>query len=409
MDPIDSNINTLSDLIFKYVKGELTREEAEFLELWKAEDPGNAELFNTLLDEITMREGVANVYTARSSKERVRQRLKSELVIGQEQTGSRRELWKNTWLRYAAAVLAVTGLLTWLLQTNRPKEIQETNLTSATPELHDAHPGEDKASLTLADGTVIVLDSAFGGQLAQQGSSTIIQDIGSITYSMNRKSPAAGGQLPGGTTVFNTMRTPRGGQYRLTLADGTRVWLNAESAITFPVAFTGPDRRVKVEGEVYFEVAKDKSKPFRVTAGNTDIEVLGTSFNVNAYRDVGNINTTLLEGSVKIYAGGEAKILRPGQQAQVSAEHSIAIDHSPNIEEVIAWKNGLFYFENAGLEAVMQQLGRWYNVEIVYERTIPGRRFEGKIQRSLELSDVLESLSKNDIHFKIDKNKIVVY
>jgi ferric-dicitrate binding protein FerR (iron transport regulator) len=194
------------------------------------------------------------------------------------------------------------------------------------------------------------------------------------------------------------MSTPRGGQYQLQLPDGSKVWLNAESSITYPITFTGNERKVTISGEVYFEVAKDKNKPFRVSAGDLHVEVLGTHFNINAYADEGSAKTSLLEGSVKI----DREILQPGQ-AYVNGK-VIAAD----VEHDVAWKNGVFNFNDQNLSQIMRQLARWYNLEIEYPQGVPKKEYGGEIGRNLTLAQVLKGLENSGVRFELKGRQLIV-
>jgi len=253
--------------------------------------------------------------------------------------------------------------------------------------------------LTLSDGTAITLDSAANGTIAQQGRSSIVKTAGGeIVYD------ASG--VPGGEVMMNTMSTPRGGQYRLTLPDGTAVWLNAASSITYPVAFTGNDRKIKVTGEVYLEVVKNAKMPFMVDVdGRTTIEVLGTSFNVNSYVDEGVITTTLVEGKVMVLPGNKTVVaasaqrqdggvtLKPGQQAfQPNNTFTIRMSSSANVEQVLAWKNGIFNFTGKSFPSVMQEIERWYDIQVRYEGAIPTREIKGEMDRGVQLTDLIRFL-----------------
>jgi transmembrane sensor len=264
---------------------------------------------------------------------------------------------------------------------------------------NEVAPGGNKATLTLADGSVITLDSAGNGLLTQQGNVKIVkQSNGELSYEGNGN----------GEAMYNRMATPRGGQYRLKLPDGTMVWLNAASSIYYPAAFTGSDRSVTITGEVYFEVAANVHKPFRVKAGAVDVTVIGTRFNVNAYQDAPNISTTLVDGAVKVVAAGKENVLKPGQQAQVKGDGAWAVVNNIDTEEIIAWKNGFFQFNDADMPTVMRQIEQWYDVKVNYEGDIPKRSFGGGIQRSLPLSEVLSILEANDVKFKIEGKIITV-
>ena len=340
--------------------------------------------------------------------------------IGSEPAGSIHRIpFFRKW-GWAAAAILILGSGAYLLVNNRK---HEPALSNHTPPLqNDIAPGGDKAMLTLSDGTTISLDSAANGAIARQGKVSVIKSAnGQIVY--DRRGTATGGAVAdesaasegaagGVPAMMNTLRTPRGGQYRLTLPDGTGVWLNAASAITYPASFTGKERRVIISGEVYFEVAADKSRPFIADVdGRSSIEVLGTHFDVNSYKEEGPVKTTLLEGRVKVTPPAPPKggvvILEPGQQAQTGRERSSVVDHA-NIDKVMAWKNGLFNFENSGLEEVMRQLERWYDVEVVYEKGVPDIRFEGEISRNIKLSDLLKVLARADVKFRIEEGRRLV-
>jgi len=309
----------------------------------------------------------------------------------------------HLWTRIAAASVILV-LLAGIFYFNR-NNIERSNIVKnekSSPLINDAAPGGNKAILTLANGSKIVLNNVKNGALTQQGNTKVVKlDDGKLAYQYDETTaPIA--------VEYNTVSTPRGGQYQLTLADGSKVWLNAESAITFPTAFTGNERKVTIKGEAYFEVAHDASKPFQVTVNGMQVQVLGTHFNINAYDDEGEIKTTLLEGSVKVSKGPESKLITPGQQAVVSSTEPKIVVQQADVDEAVAWKNGLFHFNNADLQEVMRQLSRWYDVNVMYDGTIPKREFAGEMQRDLNLSQVLELLVKNDVHFKIDGKKIIV-
>jgi ferric-dicitrate binding protein FerR (iron transport regulator) len=264
---------------------------------------------------------------------------------------------------------------------------------------NDIAPGGNKAMLTLADGSRIVLDEARNDTLGQQGNTSIIKtQNGQVQYH------AAGNTA---TVTYNTLSTPRGGQYQLTLPDGTRVWLNAASSLHFPTAFTGNHRTVELTGEGYFEVAALPGKPFLVKANGADITVLGTHFNIMAYANEQAMAVTLLEGAVNVGRNGTVKKLLPGQQARITGNNSIMVSGT-DVQEAVAWKNGYFIFDRADITTVMRQLERWYDIEVVYEGAPPEMRFGGGMQRSLPLSGILRLLEKNGVLFKIEGRKITV-
>ncbi|WP_207516045.1 FecR family protein [Longitalea luteola] len=320
----------------------------------------------------------------------------------------------------AAVILAVIGAGSyfWLLK-EPPTTTASTKTTKAKP--HDLPPGRDAAVLTLADGRTIILDSA-SGTISQQGGATVINIKGMVSYSSS--SPAAGAS--GEAVVYNKVSTARGNQYQLILADGTKVWLNSASSLRFPTAFTGEKREVELDGEGYFEVAKNTRKPFHVKTRTQHIEVLGTHFNVNAYSDEETVKTTLLEGSVKVRQSAvdnrqssignrqpakndhQQVILRPGEQAVMATNSPLTIDHSPDIEQVMAWKNGWFEFDDTDIKTIMRQISRWYDVDIKYETKTANEKYGGRISRNLNLSNILKMLENYGVHFKLEGKTLTV-
>jgi hypothetical protein len=304
-------------------------------------------------------------------------------------------------LRYAASVLIVfTGALIYRYAVKRqlPEPTQAAVASAVT--VKDIPPGGNKAILILGDKSVVSLDSlANGSALTVGGTKVIKTSSGEIRYV-----PAGAGETDG-PVANNTVKTPRGGQYQLTLSDGTQVWLNAASSITYPIRFTGTQRTVTVSGEVYFEVAENREKPFIVNINhNNRVEVLGTHFNINAYEDEASVKTTLLEGKVKIIEGNDAVVLLPGQQA--SGMH---VNKAVDIGQVIAWKNGVFSFEGKTLREVFRELARWYNLTVVYEKAVPDTRLRGEMGMNLNLSQVIRGLKVMEVDCSLEPgNKLVV-
>jgi transmembrane sensor len=310
-----------------------------------------------------------------------------------------------TRLTAAAAILILLAAASWwLIVRHNPETPAQSR---AERYKNDIAPGGNKAILTLSNGQKIILDSAQQGNLVMQGNVQVSKaDSGKLSYhSMGNSTRTA--------IVYNTLTTPRGGQYQLVLPDGTKVWLNAASSITYPTAFTGKERKVTLTGEAYLEVAQNARQPFIVGVGDVSIRVLGTSFNVNAYPDETSINTTLLDGKVQVEQKEKTEktvVLLPGQQAQVtpSGDHINLIPHA-DIEQAVAWKNGAFAFRDADLPTVMRQLARWYDIDVEYTGPVPTGAFDGEIGRSLSLDQVLQGLAKSRIHYSIMNNhKIMI-
>lgn len=309
--------------------------------------------------------------------------------------------WQSIAVAASIALLLSAGGWFWLTRTPSADTVQ----TAMEPaKAGDILPGGNKALLTLDDGSTIVLDSTSNGIVAQQGGATILKrDNGQLAYDVLPEKQEK--------TLYNTLSTPRGGQYQLVLPDGSKVWLNSASTIRYPTNFTGKERKIELSGEAYFEVVKNASMPFKVNVnGKTEVEVLGTHFNVNSYNDEPSINTTLLEGSVRVTGliTNDTRLIAPGEQAQLKANGQIYVNKTANIDQVMAWKNGIFNFDDADLPTVLRQLSRWYDIDIVYEGPVPQREFGGKMQRDLNLSQILRILEKNKVHYRTEKQKLII-
>ena len=322
------------------------------------------------------------------------------------------------WISLAAAVAVILiSVAIVLFRNNKP--VNEINQVVEIVKpinkpfyKNDIKPGGNKAILTLADGTKIVLDDASEGAISRQGNTTIIKlDNGRLAYNAQTVS-----KMPSKAILYNTLTTPRGGQYCVTLADGTIVWLNASTSMRFPTAFAGSERKVEIKGEAYFEVAKNAAMPFIVKAGNEEIKVLGTHFNVTAYADDKVIKTTLLEGRVEVSliksskteTTGNLVILQPGQQSQLDLNNELTVVDA-DLEEAIAWKNGYFVFNNENIESIMLKISRWYDIKVDYQVDPLNRDFTGNISRTENVSEVLNMLEQTDaIHFKIEGKTITV-
>lgn len=327
---------------------------------------------------------------------------------------------KAAWLRYAAVVILVVGVGVYNWFQNSREQVSVSKNNHSQQELD---PGKDGAILTLADGTQIVLDSLGNGVVTTQNGSQVVLKDGQLVYDPTGKSAEK--------LAYNSVRTPKGRQFNLRLSDGTQVWLNAGSTLRYPIRFSEMNRVVEVTGEAYFEVAHNAKQPFLVKIDNhAEVLVLGTKFNVDAYKDNASINTTLIEGSVRISNGvsydkeqAEQKarrekssvVLKPGQQAVtpvVESSDQLA-SSSPlirgvsdaDINKIMAWKRGYFSFQNASLHEVMKQLERWYDIEVVYEKDIPDIRFMGEISRKAKLSGVLKGLEEMGVHFRMEDGR----
>jgi transmembrane sensor len=304
------------------------------------------------------------------------------------------------WAAAAATVLLVSGLFIFKQQ---PQQQITANQPKKSLPVKPIKPGSNTAVLTLANGANIKLDDAKNGVLAQAGHIAVKKLANGLIAYTN-----TGEQAPAADQGLNTVTVPRGGQYSIKLPDGTMVWLNSASSISYPVAFTGADRRVTLTGEAYFEVTKNKHLPFIVHTGKMDVKVLGTHFNVAAYSDEATVKTTLLEGSVSLFNGKSSAMLVPGQQGVVDADLNI-VTGAANVNQAIAWKTGYFLFRDNDIREIMNQLSRWYDVDITYQGDITHRRFGGIYARNKDISELLKGLELTGlIHFKIDERRIIV-
>jgi transmembrane sensor len=311
-------------------------------------------------------------------------------------------IWRK--IAVAASILLAISTSVYFLflhKTDLPNSYVETVLpTGDVPA-----PNNNRAMITLANGQQVLLDSMENGVMALQENVKLIKLAdGRIAY--NQEAATVNEVIP-----FNTLYNPRGSKViDMKLADGSRVWLNAGSSVTYPVVFTGKERNVSISGEAYFEVTHDAAKPFIVSKGAMHVTVLGTRFNINAYDDEAAIRVTLLEGSVKVNATTDLQslLLKPGQQAIVSRSNTLSMASTVDIDAAMAWKNGLFNFNNADLSMVLRQLARWYDLQVIYQGVVPQRKFGGEMQRSLNLSEVLKLLERNNVRFILDGKKLTI-
>lgn len=307
----------------------------------------------------------------------------------------------TNWRWVAAAIFIIAlGTIAIVLSDN-DKKTGISKTTGGKQLQKDALPGKEGAILTLADGKTILLDSLGNGMVATQGKTTVLIQNGRLVYDAAAKE---------NEVLYNTMTTPKGRQYQLVLPDGSHVWLNAASSIRYPTVFAGNERSVAITGEAYFEVAKDETKPFHVKVNDVDVKVLGTHFNINAYDDEDAKKTTLLEGKVQVSSlvNGQSAILKPGEQVSISHTSQLFQPIPVETDLVMAWKNGKFQFDHTPLPVVMRQLSRWYDIEVQYATDTPNVVFAGKMGRDLNLSQVLNVLSKMEVNFTIEGKKLIV-
>lgn len=413
-------------LIMKHLKGVLSEEERAELEEWLNKSESNQALFDELTDDEKVKIKLRRFQSIKKDD------LwdKTIRMINQEEDGHEEVVVKRLvpWYRIAAiaSVLILISITSYLFlgsnQDESPHQVVESQI------VQDLAPGGDKAFLTLADGIIISLDS-ISGEISLMGGMKVRKTAdGEIIYELATSSGLASNE---DALKYNQISTPRGGQYQIVLSDGTKVWLNSASSLKYPIQFDGNSRSVELTGEAYFEVNTQKGAtsqpiPFFVKTSKQTIEVLGTHFNVSSYEDEGSVKTTLLEGKVSVSVNSDdfdrsgmieesvykkdRIVLKPNEQAVLS--NNIFNVSKVNAEEFVAWKNGYFSFQGADLKTVMQQLSRWYDVDIVYTGEISKETFTGKIYRNMSISKVLEVLAFAGVKFKIegtDNSTLIIY
>ncbi len=413
MYPSEKDKNYFFELLSKYNNGTATPAETEFVERFLAimEYRRTDALADFDAQKNTIETEVQQQLFDNIRKEHIDPRKehthprKEHVDIGKEHSAptpiTRRIPTPLTrrWTAAAAAVLLLLGTGIYF-SVHRRNTLPPPIVTLYEP--NDIKPGKQGALLTLSDGQQISLDSLQNGVLTTQGNAEVKISNGSLVYNKKANGVTA--------MIYNTISTPRGRQFQLILPDGTRVWLNAASSLRYPVTFAGGERKVEISGEAYFEVSPNAHMPFHVKIDNrTEVEVLGTNFNINAYGDETGIKTTLLEGAVKVSSGKQSQLLQPGQQSLVSqTDGTLALLKDADLKEAVAWKNGAFSFNNSSLEAVMRQMARWYDIEVEYTGSLPTGTFSGEIDRSLTLDQVLKGLTKTRIHYRIEKEKKLI-
>jgi transmembrane sensor len=384
-------------------KVEWTEDDKQWL-LKYLENTKSEELNTLMFEEFNKRETQAKSLNQQES-ENILATIHER--IGVKKNTAVRPVTRLWYKRFAAAAIICFCLLgTYLLvKTGRKNDLAKINTHKKLPDnanfKNDVAPGGSKAMLTLADGSTIVLDDAQNGTLAQQGKTKVLKLDGKLAYNSTKTGVEE--------ILYNTISTPRGGEYQVVLPDGSQVWLNAASSLRFPTSFSGKERAVEITGEAYFEVAKKTNMPFVVKVNSAEIRVLGTHFNIMAYDEEALVKTTLLEGSVQFTSGSNQAILKPGQQSQLVNNGQLKVMDNVNLEEVMAWKNGMFHFERMDIETLMRQISRWYDVEVFYQDHNIEEKFIADIPRNTNLSDVLKALElTGKVQFTVEGKKVIV-
>ena len=393
---MEPSLSRLNYLLQQYQNGEATPKER--LELMEIVRSGELEApvrqwLSEVIEEAP--EGAADEL----GEERAEVLLSNILQAGRVEDGLRPirrwAIWK---MAAAAAVLFVIGFSAfWTGRRSMPVAVA---VNDPKPK-QDVLPGKHAAVLTLGNGQQVLLDSGRDGTVGHVGNLTVINTQGMLSYK----------GLPAGSSAentYNTLTTNAGNQYQLILPDGSKVWLNAASSIKYPVAFGSRERKVEITGEAYFEVSASASRPVIVAHGNTVVQVLGTNFNMNTYEDESVLTTTLLQGAIRIGQGANSRLIRPGQQARLNANGTLTVVDDVNTEEVVAWKNDLFYFRSADMPSIMRQLTRWYGIRVEGNTNIQ-ERFYAKIPKSAKLTEVLNAFSLTEkVHFDIEGKTVKI-
>ncbi|MBW8683764.1 FecR family protein [Chitinophaga rhizophila] len=382
------------DILKRFADGSVTPEEASQY---------REELARLSTDEIeSLMDAYEDMLDAAPAYEPVDQRLLSDIqqrIAAWNRNDHKpvvKPLFRKIWIAAAAAaaiVLLLAGGIWW----------RETHSERAyvTNHFETIIPGHDGAILTLSDGSSVTLDSTSNGLIAEEGGSQATSGNGLLSYNVNTSNEHK--------LVYHTIRTANGRQFRLILPDGTKVWLNAGSSVTFPTIFPGNERRVQITGEVYLEVAANTQQPFYVTVNDTYVvNVLGTSFNVNAYSNDNLIRTTLVDGAVNVEVSGKIYPLKPSQQLSASMLSSTASTTEVEVNKIIAWKDGRFDFDGLQLRDALSQLERWYDIDVVYEGDVPDVVLYGKADRSISLETIIGALRGPDVNFRIEGRKLIV-
>lgn len=387
------SLDRIKDILEKLDSGNCTSEEMNLLKEWY-------KIFEwSRLEQETAGEEVQAI------KDRTWYAIQHKIATESETTTPSKvvSMPRNRWWLAAASILLLCS--GWYFFYNSESETKASIKSDQFAKKMEIVPGGNRATLTLGDGTTIILDSAVNGNLASQGAIKVIKIDGQLSYS-----PASEDGKE--EILFNTISTPRGGQYQIILADGSKVWLNAASTLRFPTSFIGSERLVSLTGEGYFEVAENKAKPFKVQlADQSVVEVLGTHFNVMSYSDEERISATLLEGRIKMESKktNTRMTLMPGQQALLNENGTLQLNPSPNLEAVMAWKNEKFVFENFGLKQIMRQLERWYDIQVTFNTLASSEEYTGIISRKANIIEILKMLeSTGGDRFRIQGKRVIV-
>ncbi len=386
----------IAGLISKLLKAELTPDEKIVLENWVNEKEENRQLFNQLLNPEYLEaqlNRIAVIDTKTAWKD-------LEIKLNHEAPAARQY---SRMLKYAAVVfpfLLVTALLFYINNKRGPQQLKQS-YKEETVQIPKIEPGGKHAVLILSDGKKVELGSAAKQTIKEEDGTSLNNGNDILAYNGNQKRGIH-------KILYNTIAIPRGGEYQLILEDGTKVWINSSSTLRYPTKFTGAKRIVYLTGEAYFEVAKNQAVPFIVKTNKTEVQVLGTHFNISAYDDEPVVKTTLLEGAVRLSSQNSSGLLKPGEQGSMSTNGELKVIKGVDLEEITAWKNGFFQFKDANVVQIMTKAARWYDIKVNYEGKIPTTLLSGKVSRNVDLSGLINIMQFEGIHFRMEKNNITI-
>jgi ferric-dicitrate binding protein FerR (iron transport regulator) len=385
--------NTLAELLEKYKKETITPSEWQQLREAILSKESREYIEQDILSQLE--QGAPPAGWDKATADAILQSILTSEEADAEPAGNVR--YMRRWPRYAAALVILLGAAGYFWFRSKTPRQPQIALQLPANQIHGGHPG---ATLTLADGSTIQLDTLENRVVAAQNGSQVLLKDGQLIYD-----PSA---TKAGAVMYNTVSTSKGRQFNIMLPDGSKVYLNAASSLRYPTAFSGNERRVEIIGEAYFEIAKQSNLPFHVSIdGQMEVEVLGTSFNVNAYSNESSIHTTLVDGSIRVVKGKSTAVLKPGEQARVTAD--IQIIRKADLDKVLAWKNGIFNFEGMRLKEMMRQIERWYDIEVAYGPNVPDEEYFGKSSRKASLATVLEGLKGFGLHYEMKDRKLTIY
>jgi ferric-dicitrate binding protein FerR (iron transport regulator) len=396
----------IASLIVRNMQDKLTTDERQELDAWLLEHGDNFLLYEELMDEDKLGNDLNEMYTYDHNQ--AYERLAQRIAPAPPEVAGKRLYFRVGWYMVAAVLLLVAGGITYFALLNKAgKPVPSVSVVVAQKKSPGVQPDSKKAVLILADGSTVVLNEMKDGNIAQQGNVVVHKNQnGQLEYKLSG--------LPANTTSLNTLRTPRGGEYQVVLEDGTRIWLNAASTLQFPIHFNTNDRRVALTGEAYFEVASvlapktGHKKSFIVNVANMEVQAIGTSFNISAYREDDRSQTTVVEGLVKVNRNNKSNLLTPGKKL-IASDSTMTVEDA-DVKQETAWKSGEFVFRNTSLKMVMNELARWYDMDVVYDAGVPSLHYSGEIQREQDVTKALQMLEyTGGVAFTISKRIITVH